>query len=665
MNAHTRRHWLQRWMLLILLCACAVPLHADSTPRAHTDSAPRAHTDSAPRAGSTTLWFNLGALQPLGLAVESAEADLAAAGTVADYREYRFAIAPGSALRWRREQGRFAALQAGAVSHSGGPLLRVRGSETLDLRGFQLRHSGNARIGLEMADAQGQPWFTLDHAHHYEAADGALALRHMDLRLHAALARRLGHEEWTGRLVGGAQSEGAPGAAIDAESGKGNAVCTAQWPSATAQADVRMLRLALNWEERQPDGVNSYRCGRDDGSGRHTLVCTADSEDGLVVLAPDASLRNDGTASVAWHPKFSVPSPPYANDQHPYLVWNLYRLDADGQLSQIGVSAAKHAFHTINAACACAEGEILYPGCEDTYGGFSNDFSSALAPRSEIIPYTGRWGRCGSLYDKDCDGRRDPDSGLLPDDAYTPAKRLGVVEREILPARHPGARWFLEYWYVVREDAQPWNNIGLMEVVPLKVRGQGTDPNAWIWRFDVTDFHNAPMLQRWLDLAPAGSLTRSAVAETSQGRALLATRADALDGGRWRYQYQLFNLDLSLARTQGTDPDLRIVENLGLEQFGMWVDADAQLQQVEMSGVAGDGAAWRAQRGTERLDFSRASGAALDWGRSFRFSFVSDRAPQPSVALLGAAEQRWTVATLAPLRVWMPVPRRVGTQPGN
>jgi len=38
--------------------------------------------------------------------------------------------------------------------------------------------------------------------------------------------------------------------------------------------------------------------------------------------------------------------PPHTNDQHPYLVWNFYRL-ADGRLEQIGVSGAKHAFLTI------------------------------------------------------------------------------------------------------------------------------------------------------------------------------------------------------------------------------------------------------------------------------------------------------------------------------
>ena len=41
--------------------------------------------------------------------------------------------------------------------------------------------------------------------------------------------------------------------------------------------------------------------------------------------------------------------------------------------------------------------------------------------------------------------------------------QAGAVAR---PA--PGPRWFLEYWYVVRDDIDPGNNLGLLEVLPRK-----------------------------------------------------------------------------------------------------------------------------------------------------------------------------------------------------
>lgn len=633
---------LRRWivlLLLLLLLFGAVAARADGE-------------------GETTLWFNEGVLAPLGLVLEpgpGSEQPRDAAG----YRTLRFAIAPGQALQWRRAQRRFAELAGGAVAHRGGFRLRLPDGSHLDLRGFRLQPAAAAGGALVLADAQGRAWFALDHAHHQVDAGDVLVLRHMDLRLGAALAQRLGRPEWQGLLLGGAQTRGSTDAAAKAvtDGPRGGAACTVEWPSSSASADVQMLRLAVNWEERQPDGVNAYRCGRSDGNGGHSLRCTADSDDGLVVLAPDASLRNVGTASVAWYAKFSPPAPPYANDQHPFLVWNIYRLDADGSLHQVGISAAKHAFHTVNAACGCAEGNVLYPGCEDTYGGFSNDYPSALAPRREIVPYPARWGRCGSLYDANCDGRADAGGGTLPDDAYHADKRLRVREHELMAARHPGARWFLEYWYVVRDDADPWNNIGLMEVVPAKVRAQGADPLAYIWRFDVADYRNGSMVQHWLDLAPAGSWQRSGLVQTEHGRALLATRVTPLAGARYRYEYQLFNLDLMRARFSGTEPNLRLEDSLGIERFAVFVAPDAAPEQIAFGAVADSGVVWESRSADGRLTWSRGSAAALDWGRSYRYAFVSALPPRESLAHLGLGEAIWHAATLAPLRDWAPRPR--------
>lgn len=608
------------------------------------------------RAADTTLFFNRGALAPLGIEVLDTCGDCARQRDRADYREQMFAVVDAASLRWRARQGRFGALIDGAVQHRGGPQLRLRGGGRIDLTGFQLRRRGSARMGLELADMAGTVWFTLDHAHAYVGDDGTLSLRHMDLRVADALARRLARPEWSGTLIGGAETDGLA-ASAGAESSKSAAACPLQWPSATAKADVEMLRLAVNWEERQPDGVNSYRCGRSDNVGGHSRVCTADSDDGLVVLAPDASLRNVGDAAVAWYAKFSPPAPPYGNDQHPFLVWNLYRVDADGRLVQIGASAAKHAFHTINAVCDCSEGNVLYPGCEDTYGGFSNDYPSGLAPRREIVPFTAQWGRCGSLYDADCDGRRDAGDGLLPDDAYNREKRLTVREAELLPARHPGARWFLEYWYVVRDDADPWNTIGLMEIVPQKVRGQGADPNAYVWRFDVADFRRGSMLDRWLDGPPAGGWQRRSLVSTPQGRALLATRVKPLADGRYAYDYALFNLDLTVARVSGETPNLRVEQNLGIERFSVFADPGARVETVSFDAVAGSGAIWPGVRGEDRVAWTRGASAALDWGLTFRFGFVSDLAPRDSTAHLGTGETIWHAATFAPLRDWEPRPR--------
>ena len=176
-----------RWLLLL---AALIALPAWSLLRAAEAAAGQAQA-----GGETTLWFNQGALVPLGLEIVHSEGERGGAQVAqADYRELRFALQPDSALRWRADaKGRFAALEPGSAGHAGGFVLRLRSGGEVDLRGFRLRHSGTARIGLELTDAGGQAWFALDHAHHFVGDGGVLALRHMDLRLAPALAQRLGN----------------------------------------------------------------------------------------------------------------------------------------------------------------------------------------------------------------------------------------------------------------------------------------------------------------------------------------------------------------------------------------------------------------------------------------------------------------------------------------
>src|SRR5690606_23535220 len=92
--------------------------------------------------------------------------------------------------------------------------------------------------------------------------------------------------------------------------------------------------------------------------------CTGNDGSGNMVITPSATLKNNvnegtarptvandplgtstelWTASIPWYQKFTAPSPPYNNDQHPYLIWNMYRTNPDGSFEQIGRSGVKHA----------------------------------------------------------------------------------------------------------------------------------------------------------------------------------------------------------------------------------------------------------------------------------------------------------------------------------
>ena len=611
------------------------------------------------RGGETVWWINKDALQPLGIRVARLDQRTDTKSEIGNYLEWHFAAESDSGFRLRVRDHRFERLEEGAMRHRGGPVFQLPQGE-LDLRGFRVQRRAGGVIGLDVADAQGQVWFQLDHVHEYlDASAKTFAVKYMDLRLAPTLAQRLGRPDFAGMLVGGMQTTAAELLAASTPAAAATSSCPAIYPDpgvakGGAWVDVRMLDLAVNWEERSPDGVNVYRCGRPDGNGGHSLICTQGSTDGVVVLSPDASLRNDGTASVAWHPKFTAPNPPYNNDQHPYLVWNMYRVNADGSLHQIGVSALKHAFHTINASCGCGQGEVLYPTCEDTYGGFSNDYPASLAPRAEIIPHTAQWGRCGSLYDKDCDGNPDTDFGALPDDSYTPAKHFGVVESELDGSLYPGARWFVEYWYVIRDDVNPYNNFGLLEVTPAKVRAQGADPDAWIWRFTNVDFHNEPMVDYWATLAPAGSVSQVRERETSLGRVRVAVRATPRAGGAWRYDYAVFNVDYSRVQSTGVEPNLRILTTRGLSVVTVPVSERAKASDAAFYGIGANAAPWSSSIGDASVNWKAPPSLWLNWGTTYVYSFTAALPPADGVLVVqdGSATSRATqVPTLAPMSV--------------
>ncbi len=587
------------------------------------------------RGGETTVWFNRGALEPLGVRLAAAIDGRRTDADRGDYRAVRYAVDADSTLRFRLRGEVFERLEDGALAHRGGPVLELPDGR-LDLHGFRLVRGEGRDFGLAVADAAGTVWFHLDHAQEYiERQRGAWAIGHMDLRLAPAFAVRLGRPELASMAVGGLEVEGIAVAPVAEGDGLVSSAvadppgaCAVVLPSSAARPDVRIIRLAQNWDEGTPDGVNFHRCGRDDGHGGHTLACSATSIDGLVVLSPDASLQNVGKAVAAWHPKFSPPAPPYANDQHPVLVWNLYRLEADGRLRPLGISAAKHAFHTINRGCPCQQGELLFPGCQDTYSGFSNDFGPALGPRSEVVPRRGLWGRCGSLFDRDCDGKPDPGEGEVPDAAFSRDKHLVVTEAELSAARHPGARWFLEYWYVVRDNATPYDGIGLVELTSEKVPGHGTDPDAWIWRFSTGEFRNGPMAAYWHALAPAAAHSRLVDLDAPDGRVRVVGRATPLGEGRWRYDYAVFNLDYTEAVIEGKAPDLRVRDSHGLDAFGVPLPKDAAVAASGFTDTDADPANdWPVTHADGRLRWRAPGAADLGWGRSFAFSLTTDRVP--------------------------------------
>lgn len=493
-------------------------------------------------------------------------------------------------------------------------------------------------LGFDLVDGQGAAWLRIGHAMRSPDLRDGLRLYSADLRVGPALAAWTGTDS-EGLLAGRIELRiplALPGGSLSAAPKS----CPApNWPTAGFTTDVRLVSI---------DRITPLRCrvlGSGNGCGGSAFTCDGPGgEEGEVVFVPDATLRNsdtEDTADVPWHRKFSGVFPPYGNDQHPYLVWNMYRLDPDGSLLQIARSGLKHAFATANLGCHpeanCPyNGQILGRACSDLYDAGSNDAPGALAPRREVVPATGQWGRCGSVFDDilndgseapGCDGINDAPPA---DDCYR--YRMVARESDIDPALHPGARWFIDAWYVVRDDVDIFNSMGWREIHPTW-RGDLFPPR---WHPGTPGaFTSGSILDLWHAEAPPGTQSLRSLLATDEGNLLLVTRVQP-DGDGYLYRYALKNLDYSRAVTAGSEPDLVLLQNSGLASArldvgghsaasGAIADDPARGSAAQWQGSGGcRGPAWRAP----------AEAAGLEWGELMAFTMRSAHPPEPGQMLV-------------------------------
>ena len=631
-----------RWRMWLVLAGVVMPM---ALPRAAQAAASTIEVRAS--GGDATFSFNPDALATLGLRIEpvaQARRHVPGKAGVA-YESLAFELRADSTLGVRARDGVVAGFGDGTLVGVGGFVLAsARGSA--DLRGFGLHAASGAGMRVDVAGADDKVWLSADHAHHDVTihAPAELSVRQMDLRVAPALATLLGRRAYAGRVIGTLAFR-ASLAVKDAEAIAGG-VCDAPWPRAGLVTNVVLSHSNLSgfW-----DSVYVPRCGLPPLP--HGGACTAASRNGKVVIAADASLRNVGQTGIPWHAHFSGDHAPYGNDQHPYLVWNLYRVDRDGSIRQIGASGAKHAFYSINEHCRCNGGNVFWPGCEDVYSASSNDNGSGeqnLGPRGEIVPFTATWARCGSAWDGDCDGRMDADSGAR--DLY--AHRMLVDEADLLPPAADGARYFFEYWYVVRDDADIYDTMGHREVRPRKV---GAD-----WRMELVgveqparDFFLGPVVDRWVDPHHESTTRMNRELRTSLGRARVAATVTRLDARRWRYEYALMNFDYAFVRydaTRAQSPYPRLLESRGFSAFAVPLPRGAVVASNRFAGAAEDAsAAWTASVDGDAVRWQAPARATLAWGMLDSFGFVVDRPPRKGVLVVqGGDGTRHAVESLVP-----------------
>ena len=530
----------------------------------------------------------------------------------------------------------------GSLKDFVGGLLQARGGYVvdtpagrIDLTDFRLvPRTGGAVPVLDIVSADGKAWFYVDRLM-YELIDNKqrLAVRTMDVRITPELAARLGQPAVADWVVADMQvttDVTRQGADLpqNLAGPKWHGTAVPGVPGAVYEADLFMQSFTVQYS----------RCD----------TCTGVGGNGRVVFTPSSTLRNNvnngslaptisgdtlGTSSalyaadIPWYTKFTGNNPPYNNDQHPYLIWNLYRLNADGSIDQIGRSGVKHAFLTINSACIENPGSdhILGRGCSDTYGVSNNDSSTDLGPRTEIVPNTNQWGRCGSIYDTNCDGVQNAG----PNGSFD--QRLVVRESQFSGTPQTGATYLFESWYLARQDVNIYNSMATKRVTFTR--------SGSVWAVGGNDQYKlGPAIDRWVDPAAPGANAATSQKSTSEGNTKVAVKVTDLGGGRWRYDYAAMNLDFSRSATEGAEPNLRVTRNLGFDNFSVPVGAATITDIAFSDGDVDASNDWTMSIRDGRVYWVSASrGNALNWGTMFRFSFVANLPPAPAAATMHIA----------------------------
>ncbi len=477
----------------------------------------------------------------------------------------------------------------------------------------------------------------------YEWLDGGdrLQMRSADLNISAELAAQLG-KDWTGdtqiaelRWVSDVTERSGTPAPASPGNPNFHGESVPGVPGAIYQADVFMQTFTATYQGCQGcDGSGGANDGQIKFVPSSTLINNRADGAAIATVANDPLGTSDAlySADVSWYEKFTTSSFAYpypGNDQHPYLIWNLYRLNADGGIVQIGRSGVKHAFLTTNQGGSCDNsngGHILGRSCVDTYGTGNNDNARDLGPRSEIVPATGEFGRCRSIFDPDCNGQENtPSLGQFD-------RRMLVRESAVDASVNAGASWLFESWYIVQDDINIYNT--------MATRPFTSSPNGSAWSAtNGTPYLLGPAIDRWQAAALPAAQKRNREIVNSNGHTKVAVKAIDLGNGTWRYHYAVHNLDFGRPVYGSTaPPNLEVIRNLGFGAFEVPVAADSITSIGFADGDDSSANNWQGQQVGGRIVWTAPAGNTLNWGSLYSFTFVANARPYEVRVQLGIAE---------------------------
>lgn len=361
---------------------------------------------------------------------------------------------------------------------------------------------------------------------------------------------------------------------------------------------------------------------------------------GTLGLSCDTIACNQGDAPMEWN---GLP-----DTRHPLITLNFYRLqtvNGADRFEQVGQSWVKHTRHSDQAdecgfGCAPSPAAQLGPGCSDTYVALQL-VPCVMGPRSIVHPFTGAaqtgedlgpGGDCASNYPS-ADHRDHVHTSI--------SHRLQVQEADL---RDPAAAYFAEAQYLTPDEfgaGAQFNNVAYR---PYQIDTDGggnyfVDPVG----ATVSEF---PALDAW------SGATQFIIKPdpSSDGRAILAYKATPLEGGRWHYEYAIYNMNLDRGIWKFSVP---IPEQLSLTS----IEFHAPVNHIpEPHAENYSDAPWDASISQSSITWSSESyrsnpnANAVRWGTLYNFRFDANAPPQMAESTVGFFKTggEVTVSILAP-----------------
>ncbi len=311
----------------------------------------------------------------------------------------------------------------------------------------------------------------------------------------------------------------------------------------------------------------------------------------------------------------------------PALAMNLYRLH-NGRLMQIGLSWVKTACCAAagsgcGLACNGQGGSVLGAGCLDVYGSGWNGGQQWLGPRSSINAYTG----AGITV-----------TGATSGDAIY--KRLQVKQRDITTTEFPGATYFFEGVYAASDDAGAgnWYNNSTYQYA---TRGTGI---GFSFPTGGQPIQNQPALDAWRrygggpgTAAPFGGVADprvniATINIPAEGRYHYASKVTDLGGGRFLYDYAVFNLNSDRSGGSFSVPIPAGVSVTGVGFNSPFYHSGEPFDNTPWTAtVSGNSVTWTSPQTFAQNPNSN----ALRWGTMYNFWFEANSASGNGSATLG------------------------------